>query len=130
MDKTGPLLLYVEDEAIVALTSVMLLEEAGFEVMHVMEAEEAFVLLEKYCEDLGALVTDIRLPGDIDGWEVARRARELCPPLPVVYVSGDSGADWASQGVPNSLMVEKPYAGFQLTSAVASLLDQPPALPN
>ena len=69
------------------------------------------------------LVTDINLRGRIDGWEVAQRAREIDPHFPVVYISGASAAEWPSKGVPNSVMLEKPFAPAQLVTAVASLLN-------
>ena len=71
-----------------------------------------------------ALVTDINLGRDkLDGWEVARHAREADPAFPVVYMSGDSAEDWASKGVPNSIMLAKPFAPAQLVTAVAQLLN-------
>jgi hypothetical protein len=50
-------------------------------------------------------------------------AREINPSFPVVYMSGDSAEDWASQGVPNSIMLSKPFAPAQLVTAVSQLLN-------
>lgn len=59
---------------------------------------------------------------------MARRAREIDPAFPVVYMSGASAEDWASKGVPNSIMLVKPFAPAQLVNAVAQLLNGgPPA---
>lgn len=41
--------------------------------------------------------------------------------MAVVYMTGDSAADWASEGVPSSVMVQKPFAMAQLITAVSSL---------
>jgi two-component system cell cycle response regulator CpdR len=60
--------------------------------------------------------------GREDGWEIARRARELIPNLPVVYISGHGSADWPSKGVPNSLILSKPFATAQLITAISTLL--------
>jgi DNA-binding response OmpR family regulator len=68
-------------------------------------------------------VTDISLRGEMDGWEVAQQAREIDPEFPIVYVSGASAADWASKGVPNSIMLEKPFAPAQLVTAMSNLLN-------
>ena len=127
-DPDGPLLLYVEDDAMVAMSSIQILEEAGFGVVHASDGMQAVRELEERCAEFKALVTDIRLPDGIDGWAIARRARDLCPSLPVVYVTGDSAVDWASQGVPNSVVVQKPFANAQLIAAVATLLNQPPTV--
>ena len=70
-----------------------------------------------------AVITDIRLGAGPDGWAVARRARELVPNMPVVYMSGDSAPEWSSKGVPNSLMVAKPFAPAQIITAVSTLLN-------
>jgi DNA-binding response OmpR family regulator len=71
-----------------------------------------------------ALVTDVNLGRDkLDGWEVARHARDIDPVFPVVYMSGDSAEDWASKGVPNSIMLARPFAPAQLVTAVAQLMN-------
>jgi DNA-binding response OmpR family regulator len=59
----------------------------------------------------------------LDGWEVARRAREISPAFPIVYMSGASAGDWTSKGVPHSIMLAKPFAPAQLVTAVAQLLN-------
>jgi DNA-binding response OmpR family regulator len=71
-----------------------------------------------------ALVTDISLRGKIDGWEVAQQAREIDPEFPIVYISGKSAAEWPSKGVPNSIMLPKPFAPAQLVTAIANLLNR------
>jgi DNA-binding response OmpR family regulator len=70
-----------------------------------------------------ALVTDIGLRRQIDGWEVAQQAREIDPAFPIVYMSGAHAEDWASKGVPNSIMLAKPFAPVQLVTAVSQLLN-------
>ena len=115
------LILLVEDEALVLMTVETALQEAGYEVLSASDGDEALGALQDRVDELGALVTDVRL-GKPDGWAVARQARELKPTLPVVYVTGDSAHEWASQGVPGSVLVEKPFAPAQIVTAVSSLL--------
>jgi hypothetical protein len=50
-------------------------------------------------------VTDIVLRGRIDGWEVAKRARQIDPEFPVIDMSGAAAAEWPFKGVPNSIML-------------------------
>jgi CheY-like chemotaxis protein len=73
-----------------------------------------------------ALITDVNLASRerITGWEVARRARELNDRLPVIYMTGGNGHEWASQGVPNSILVSKPFAVAQIVVAVSQLLNE------
>jgi CheY-like chemotaxis protein len=70
-----------------------------------------------------AVVTDINLKGEMDGWEVAQHAREIEPEFPIVYMSGAAAGDWTSKGVPNSVRLSKPFAPAQLLTAVANLLN-------
>lgn len=42
--------------------------------------------------------------------------------LPIVYTTADSAAEWPVQGVPNSVVVQKPYAGAQLLTAISTLM--------
>jgi CheY-like chemotaxis protein len=73
--------------------------------------------------DIRAVVTDINLLGKKTGWEVARKARERSPDIPVVYVSSVSVDEWSAQGVPGSQFVAKPFAPSQLVTAVGQLLN-------
>jgi CheY-like chemotaxis protein len=118
-----PTILYIEDEGLIAVVVVEMLEDAGYDVIHAPDGQKAMTVLEAQAPDLAALVTDVRLPDGIKGWEIAHHARELNPALPVVYVSGDSAAEWAAHGVPNSLMLQKPFADGQLLAAVTTLLN-------
>lgn len=125
------IILLVEDEDLVLMTVEAALHDAGYEVVPARDGREALALLEARIEEFGALMTDVRL-GEPDGWSIARRARELKPTLPVVYVTGDSANDWAAQGVPGSVLVEKPFAAAQIVTAVSSLMIMtgPGALPS
>ncbi len=59
----------------------------------------------------------------MNGWEVARHAREINPNFPVVYMTGASADEWPSRGVPNSVLLTKPFAPAQLVTALAQLLN-------
>lgn len=117
--------LYVEDEALVALAVTMALEDAGFVVEHVLSGKAALEVVEKTVAAYSILVTDVRLP-ELDGWSIARRARELNPHLPVVYMSGDSAINWSLEGVPRSIMVQKPCTTDALLATIGTLRGRPP----
>jgi DNA-binding response OmpR family regulator len=118
-----PVVLVIEDDEPVQVVVEDALAEAGFAPAIVASGEEAVTLLQGMAQEYRALVTDIALRGRIDGWEVAQRAREIDPSFPVVYISGASAGEWASKGVPNSVMLEKPFAPAQLIAAIANLLN-------
>lgn len=123
-------LLLVEDEAILHLVLEEALSEAGFEVLIAATGTEAIAHLEAAAERFKGVVTDIRLGAGPSGWDVAHRARELVPYMPILYMSGDSGVEWTSKGVPNSVMLGKPFAMAQVVIAISQLINDntpPPA---
>ena len=73
-----------------------------------------------------ALVTDVSLKGTLNGWEVTRQIREKDPAFPIIYMTGAGTEEWASQGVPNSMLLMKPFAPAQLVTAVSQLLNGAP----
>jgi len=118
----SPTILVVEDDQAIQGIVEDALSEGGFEVAVAASGEEAATLLNGNKGQYQALVTDIGLPGRSDGWEVARRAREVNPDFPVVYMTGQHAEEWTSKGVPNSIMLAKPFAPAQLVTAVSQLL--------
>jgi DNA-binding response OmpR family regulator len=122
MDKQHVLI--VEDETALQQILEDALDEAGFAVSVGANGKDAIEKLEHQGAAYVALVTDINL-GDssVTGWDVARRARELDGAIAVVYSTGGEGADWSSNGVPNSILITKPFAPAQIVTAVAQLLN-------
>jgi CheY-like chemotaxis protein len=124
-----PVILVVEDDQLVQTMVEESLADGGFEPAIAASGEEAVTLLQGGLTKFRALVTDINLRGSMDGWEVAKRAREIDPEFPVVYMTGASADQWGSRGVPNSILLTKPFAPAQLVTAVSQLLNAgtPPA---
>jgi CheY-like chemotaxis protein len=117
-------ILVVEDDQAIQGFLEEALSDGGFETAIACSGEQAAVLLGENEGKYRALVTDIDLGrGNIDGWEVARHAREIDPAFPVVYISGDSAGEWTSKGVPDSIMLPKPFASAQLVTALSQLLN-------
>jgi CheY-like chemotaxis protein len=118
------LILLAEDEPLIAVVMADALSEGGFEVIVADSGTSALELMEGDPVRFAAVVTDIRFGPGPDGWQLAQRARELVPTIPVIYMSGDSGPDWTSKGVPDSVMLAKPFATAQLVTAVATLITE------
>jgi CheY-like chemotaxis protein len=119
-----PVILVVEDDPLIQSIVAEALTTGGFEIVIASSGEQAIESLDSSGEKFRALVTDINLGRDkLSGWEVARHAREINPNFPVVYMSGDAAEDWASKGVPHSIMLAKPFAPAQLVTAVSQLLN-------
>ena len=120
------LILVIEDDPPIQVVLEDALVDAGFESAIAPSGEEAVTLLKGHKGRYRALVTDIDLRGTIDGWEVAKQAREIDPEFPVVYITGAAASQWASHGVPNSILLTKPFAPVQLVTAVSQLLNGSP----
>ena len=67
--------------------------------------KDAIAVLEQHDPKVSAVITDIRLGAGADGWDVARRDREINQSVPIIYISGDSAHEHASKGVPDSVML-------------------------
>lgn len=131
MSELSLAILIVEDEQLIWELVEDALVDGGFDAEVASTGEEAVTLLNGTSNRYRALVTDINLAGTVDGWEVARIARTINPGFPVIYMSGASSGEWAVQGVPNSLMLVKPFAPAQLVTAVSNLLNaNPPIEPH
>ena len=115
MDK--PILL-VEDEALLLEVLREDLADLGYATVCASDFDEALETLEQ-AGPLAGLLTDIRMPGAADGWELARRARALRPDLPIIYLSGYSGE--AQEPVAGSVFLRKPCRLPELAAALARL---------
>lgn len=120
MDIVQPLLV-VEDEALIRLTLVDALAAGGYTVSECADGASAILFIDASIE-LHGIATDVRLGGGPTGWEVARHARRKYPDIAVVYMTGDSAADWSAEDVPNSIMLPKPFADAQMLTAMATLM--------
>jgi DNA-binding response OmpR family regulator len=117
------MVLVVEDDQLMQGMVEETMTEGGFEATIFGTGEEAVTILHGDRDKYRALITDVNLRGKIDGWEVAKRAREIKPELPVVYMTGMAADQWSSHGVPNSILLNKPFAPAQLVTAVSQLLN-------
>lgn len=120
----GPTVLVIEDEFLISEMVATSLSEGGYEVVQVISSKKALAELEVDADRFRAIITDIRLGNGPDGWDIARRARELVPNIAVIYMTGDSGPDWTARGVPNSVVVSKPFAPAEIVTAVSTLIVQ------
>jgi CheY-like chemotaxis protein len=107
-DVAQPTVLLVEDEALISQLVADWLSERGFAVREAASGDEALDYLGGGGE-ADVLFTDVNLPGEINGAELAKRARELRPDLPIVYASGRYRYGDLAPMVSRSVFVAKPY---------------------
>lgn len=116
-----PLRVLVVDDDSSILHLLEILSDGGFEPMVASTGEEAIALLN--ANRFRVVIIDISFGMDhVKGWAVARRARAFDPNLPVIYITGGNADEWSIQGVPNSILITKPFAPMQLLNAISQLL--------
>lgn len=121
-----PVILVIEDEYPLQGIVEEALIDGGFETDILSSGEEALTLFKGGIKNYKVLVTDVNLKGTLSGWDVARQIREITPGCPVIYMTGAAADEWTSQGVPNSILLQKPFAPAQLVTAVSQLLNSAP----
>ena len=119
--KNPKVLLLVEHEPLILSVLSEALSDAGYLPIECESSAEAIIQMEAH-PDAGGMITDIRLGNGPSGWEIARLARSHNPEMAVVYVSGDSGADWPVEGVSDSMMIPKPFTYRAVVAAISKLL--------
>ena len=120
----NPLVLVVDDDPAVRNIVTEVVNDGGFGCRNACSGEEAINLLN--ADRCRALIVDIGFGRDyVKGWSVARRARSFDPNLPVIYITGGSTDEWAVHGVPNRILLTKPFAPAQLLAALSQLLNKP-----
>lgn len=79
-------ILIVEDEFLIRCMLSDELRDAGYQVIEACDATEALSILNTNCPDL--IISDVRMPGSIDGLDLLARVKETRPTLPVIIISG------------------------------------------
>jgi CheY-like chemotaxis protein len=113
-------ILVAEDEAIVRLLVVETLRTCGHSVCEAADGQAALQLIQD-CPDLDLIVCDIRLP-KLDGFFLARSARQLRPDLGLLFLTGYIRAQ-PPQELSPAVIIRKPFDPDNLARQVAALLD-------
>jgi CheY-like chemotaxis protein len=117
-----PLILVVEDEPLVRETSIDILQEAGFRVIEASDADEAFGLL-RHRPDVEVVLTDVDMPGSIDGFEFARLTAQGWPDVRVLVISGKTTPKLGDLP-PHAVFLPKPYRPETLIALLKQLGDR------
>ncbi len=83
-----PVVLLVEDEPLVRMTAADGLEEAGFQVLEVANADVALKVLEVRSDEVQVLFTDVDMPGSMDGMALAEQVHAKWPHILLLISSG------------------------------------------
>jgi CheY-like chemotaxis protein len=116
-------LIVVEDDGDVRDLAVAILRDAGYNVLQAMNGGIALVLLQQEIP-VDLLFTDIVMPGDPDGFELGRLAREMRPEIRILYTTGYAGpVQRPRHGPLLGRILRKPYRRAELLAEVAELVN-------
>jgi DNA-binding NtrC family response regulator len=113
-------ILIVEDEVIIRMSSVAMLEDAGFGILEAGNSAEALQLLLEH-KEIDVLMTDVRLPGEMDGLDLVDRVQRFHPAIRSLVVSGNSSVREAADAGAFGFL-PKPYMAHSLVRAVRALM--------
>ncbi len=114
-------ILVVDDDALINMSTVDMIEDLGHTVLEAYSGREALEILSSG-KQIDALVTDYAMPG-MTGVELASKARELHPKLPILLATGY--ADLPSGTTTDLPRLAKPYQQTELASQIGKLLSRP-----
>jgi DNA-binding NtrC family response regulator len=114
-------ILLVEDELLIRLIVAEELRDAGHHVIEACDADDAVIILQATKPDL--IISDVRMPGSMDGLGLLAHVREVLPGLPVIITSGHlDPAEARAQGA--TLFLSKPYTFGMVLGAAEDLLSR------
>ena len=120
---TKPIVLVVEEEALVRMSAVHMVEDAGYAVLQARNADEAIEILERR-SDVRVVFTDFTMSGSMDGLRLAEVIRDRWPPI---YLIVASGLDVRDKLPANTRFIRKPYAAEHIAGVLGDLLGSDPA---
>jgi CheY-like chemotaxis protein len=119
-DPLCPAVLVVDDEPLVREIAVDILSDLGVIPYEAEDADEALFMLAAH-PAIAVLFTDIKMPGGMDGVQLARRVNEIRPDVGIIITSGMRMM--SSLPMPeDGIFLPKPYRAEQLTQAIEQKL--------
>lgn len=116
LSQSPVVVLVVDDEPLIRLNAALILEDHGFVAIEADDSEQALEQLRAHPE-ISVLFTDINMPGELDGLDLAREVHALRPDIQLIITSGKMRP--SREEIPDeSRFFSKPYSG----QAVAELI--------
>ena len=117
---SGSRVLFVDDNFICNLETREFLQAQGLIVQPAYCGAAAIEMIHRR-DRFAALITDIDLGKGPDGFDVARRARDVHPDLPVIFISSAMGRRVAAEGVPGAEFIAKPFHPSEILEVLETL---------
>jgi CheY-like chemotaxis protein len=119
-EPTPVAVLIVDDESLIRWDLVALVEEAGCMAYEAANADEAIRLLERH-EEIRVVLTDINMPGSMDGLKLAHYVRGRWPPVKIIVTSGQMKL--RREDLPaDAAFIGKPYRPEHIRSALRAMV--------
>lgn len=112
-------ILLVEDEPLIRMATAAILEDEGYRVLEGRDAEEALAIL-RTDPDISIVVTDVQMPGKIDGLDLVRVIGQDYPHIQTLITSGRATVKEARHCGANKYL-PKPYSASALQTAVLAI---------
>ena len=110
--------LVVDDDPLVLGVVKTILKRGGLEVLTASGGEQALRIVESQSDSIDLVLADVCMP-NMDGFELAKKIREIAPSTRVAFMSGILGSKQIEQGVP---FIRKPFEAGTLVARVRALL--------
>lgn len=120
MPMPSAVVLIVDDELLVRENAADILESAGYATVQAQSAAEAIAILESR-DDIRVVVTDVQMPGSMDGLRLAALIRDRWPPVELIVTSGHAQPD-PDKLPERAAFLPKPYSDTSLVGAITPLL--------
>jgi len=114
-------ILVVEDEILIRFILADSLRDIGFQVLEAGDGDEGLQILNSG-QVIDLIVTNVRMPGEVDGMELTRRSKSLAPGRPVIVCSAHL---YESEAFPADEFLAKPYSIAAPAEAIARLIGDP-----
>jgi CheY-like chemotaxis protein len=122
--KLGGTVLVVDDEVDLLEVAVAYLAEMGFTTLQAIDGVSALDVIAKHPE-IDLLVTDIVMPGGMNGVDLVQRARDLRPDLKIIYSSGFPAEALAERSMPlfDGPLLRKPYQRHEFAAIIHRVME-------
>lgn len=107
--ETTPYALVVDDDIFILLEACDILQDAGFRALEATDVERAMFQLERHQGDIVLMFTDVQMPGDRNGFDLAREVAERWPSITIVVASGQMNPE-PGQLPDGAVFIQKPFS--------------------
>jgi CheY-like chemotaxis protein len=119
-------IMVVEDDELVRQLVLILLQRQGYTVLDVAQADQALAMCESYSSRIDLILTDLLMPGEMDGRDLAEQVLKIHPEIRVLLMSGYTTDAMAVSGVKEGVpFLQKPFTQQELAGKVREVLNSP-----